>query len=98
MPESWYSWQNKVLILNLRVQPRASRNEIAGPVGDHLKIRLTTPPVDGEANKHLLEFLAKTCGVSKNQVELLSGAGARIKRVSITSPQKLPEGVPAPKL
>jgi len=98
MPESWYSWQNRVLILNIRVQPRASRNEIAGPVGDHLKIRLTTPPVDGEANKHLLKFLAKTCGVSKNQVELLSGASARNKRVRITTPKKLPKGVAAPKL
>jgi len=98
MPESWYRWQNGDLTLNLRVQPRASRNEIAGPVGDYLKIRLTTPPVDGKANKHLLEFLAKTCGVSKNQVELLSGAGARNKRVRITAPRKLPEGVPAPEL
>jgi uncharacterized protein (TIGR00251 family) len=96
MPMPWYCWQGKVLVLNIRVQPRASRNEIAGPVGDQLKIRLTTPPVDNKANKHLLEFLAKACGVSKNQVELLSGASACNKRVSIASPKKLPAGIPAP--
>lgn len=96
MPMPWYCWQGKALVLNIRVQPRASRNEIAGPVGDQLKIRLTTPPVEGKANKHLLEFLAKACGVSKNQVELLSGASARNKRVSIASPKKLPAGIPAP--
>jgi len=94
----WYCWQGKALVLNIRVQPRASRNEIAGPAGDHLKIRLTTPPVDGKANKHLLEFLAKACGVSKNQIELLSGASARNKRVRIASPKKLPTGIPAPEL
>jgi len=94
----WYCWQGKALVLNIRVQPRASRNEIAGPVGDQLKIRLTTPPVDGKANKHLLEFLAKACGVNKNQVELLAGASARNKRVSIASPKKLLAGVPAPEL
>ena len=96
MPMPWYCWQGKVLVLNIRVQPRASRNEIAGPVGDQLKIRLTTPPVDGKANKHLLEFLAKACGVNKNQVELLSGTSARNKRVSIASPKKLLTGVPVP--
>ena len=98
MPKPWYCWQGEVLVLNIRVQPRASRNEIAGPVGDQLKIRLTTPPVDGKANQHLLEFLAKKCGVSKNRVELLSGASARNKRVSIVCPKQLPKGIPAPEL
>jgi len=98
MPQSWYRWQGDHLILNIRVQPGASRNEIAGPVGDYLKIRLTSPPVDGKANKHLLAFLAKLCGVGKTRVELLSGAGARNKRVAIARPGKLPEGVSAPEL
>jgi len=98
MPKPWYCWQGEVLVLNIRVQPRASRNEIAGRVGDQLKIRLTTPPVDGKANQHLLEFLAKKCGVSKNRVELLSGASARNKRVSIVCPKQLPKGIPAPEL
>ena len=98
MPKPWYCWQGEVLVLNIRVQPRASRNEIAGRVGDQLKIRLTTPPVDGKASQHLLEFLAKKCGVSKNRVELLSGASARNKRVSIVCPKQLPKGIPAPEL
>ena len=98
MPKPWYCWQGEVLVLNIRVQPRASRNEIAGRVGDQLKIRLTTPPVNGKASQHLLEFLAKKCGVSKNRVELLSGASARNKRVSIVCPKQLPKGIPAPEL
>ncbi|MFQ5644040.1 MAG: DUF167 family protein [Thiogranum sp.] len=96
MPQSWYCWQGELLILDIRVQPGASRDEITGPVGDRLKIRLTTPPVDGKANKHLLAFLAKQCGVGKSRVELLSGAGARNKRVGISRPARLPEGVGAP--
>ncbi|MEK7798096.1 MAG: DUF167 domain-containing protein, partial [Nitrospirota bacterium] len=45
--------------LSVRVQPRASRNEVAGLVGETLKIRLTAPPVEGAANEACLAFLAK---------------------------------------
>ncbi len=96
MPPPWYCWKGEQLILNLRVQPGASRNEICGPVGDLLKIRLTSPPVDGKANKQLLAFLAKQCGVAKTRVELLSGGGSRNKRVGIHRPVRLPAGVTLP--
>jgi uncharacterized protein (TIGR00251 family) len=92
----WYSWQDDALIINVRVQPRASHNEFAGPLGEYLKIRLTAPPVEGKANRALLKFLAKSCGVSNAQVSLLSGDTGRNKRVRIASPRNLPDGVRRP--
>lgn len=93
MPAPWYHWQDGNLILDIRVQPRASRDEIAGILGERLKIRLTAPPVDGKANQILLKFLANLCAVNKSQVTLLSGLSGRNKRVAIVDPKQLPEGV-----
>jgi uncharacterized protein (TIGR00251 family) len=89
---AWYRWQGDDLLLTLRIQPRASRDEIAGPYGDALKVRITAPPVDGKANAHLLRFLAELFGVSPSAVELISGETGRDKRVKITRPQHLPAG------
>lgn len=93
---AWYSWQGAALLLDVRVQPRASRDEIAGVHGEHLKIRLKAPPVDGKANKSLLKFLAKYCDVPTSRVLLLSGESGRNKRVRIDQPHRLPEGVHKP--
>ncbi len=90
MPEPCYRWQDDDLILSIRVQPRASRDEIVGVYGDHLKIRLTAPPVDGKANQHLLRFLAKFCQVPRARVELISGQTGRTKKVRIKQPKCLP--------
>ena len=65
------------------VQPRASRNEIAGVQGERLKIRLTSPPVEGAANKSCLKFLAKTFGVSPGRVSLTAGETGRNKTIHI---------------
>ena len=55
-------WQDDNLILNIRLQPRASCDEIVAIQADgRLKIRITAPPVDGKANDHLLQFLARAC-------------------------------------
>jgi uncharacterized protein (TIGR00251 family) len=71
------------IILNLHIQPRASKCEVCGIQGDALKIRLTSPPVDGAANKLCREFLAELFHVSKSAVEILSGETSRHKRVKI---------------
>lgn len=60
-------------IVTLHVQPRASKNEIIGQQGEALKVRLTSPPVEGAANKLCCEFLAKLCGVPKRDVSIYSG-------------------------
>jgi uncharacterized protein (TIGR00251 family) len=98
MSAKWYTWQGATLVLNIRVQPRASQNAIAGVVGEQLKIRLTAPPVDGKANRALLKFLAKCCGVPHGQVTLLCGETGRNKRVRIDNPQHLPGGAHKPGL
>jgi uncharacterized protein len=69
--------------LSLHIQPRAGRTEVAGPHGDALKIRLAAPPVDGEANDELVRFLARTLGVSKGVVTIVSGETGRRKRVRV---------------
>lgn len=90
---SWYQWDQEDLLLNIRVLPNASRDEIVGTHDDALKIRITVPPVDGKANAHLLKFLAKTFAVSKASVELISGDTGRNKRLRIRRPVKLPESI-----
>ena len=69
--------------LSIRIQPRASKNEIVAREGGGLKIRLTAPPVDGAANEALIRFLADRLSVSKSQVEIISGHTSRDKIVRI---------------
>jgi uncharacterized protein (TIGR00251 family) len=86
----WYRWTEDSLELQVLVQPRASRDEIAGLRGEHLRIRLAAPPADGKANQRLVRFLAETFSVPKNRVEILAGAASRAKRVRIQSPRSFP--------
>jgi len=71
------------IILALHIQPRASKNEVCGVQDYALKIRLTSPPVDGAANKLCREFLAGLFKVPKSAVEIISGETSRHKRVRI---------------
>ena len=93
MSEPWYSWRGRALILRVRVQPRARRDETAGLHGNQLKIRLRAPPIDGNANASLVRFVARLCGVPRKDVEIISGAAGRDKRVRIEAPRCLPNGV-----
>jgi uncharacterized protein (TIGR00251 family) len=67
----------------VRVQPRASRTELAGIHGDALRVRLTAPPVDGAANEALIRFLADRLDVPRAAVRLEAGAAGRSKLVAI---------------
>ncbi len=69
--------------LRIHCQPRASQTEIVGLHGDALKVRLVAPPVEGQANTELCLFLAQYLGVLRQEVQILSGKGARQKRVLI---------------
>lgn len=66
--------------LALLIQPRASRTRVVGEHDGLLKIQLAAPPVDGEANAALLEFLGKQLGVPRRQVTLVAGDASRRKR------------------
>ncbi len=88
-----YVWNDADLILRVRVQPRASRDEWVGLQEDRFRIRITAPPVDGQANAHLRAFLADLFGVAKSQVTLLAGETGRDKRWRIAAPKRWPPGI-----
>jgi len=68
----------------VRVTPKASRNKILGILDDGtVKISLTAPPVDGQANEALVKFLAEVLDVPKSNIEVVAGATGRDKLVSI---------------
>ncbi len=69
--------------LRLRIQPRASRTEVAGLHGDSLRIRLSAPPVDGAANEELVRFLAELLHVPVRAVEITAGHSGRQKTVRV---------------
>jgi len=71
------------VILRVQVQPRASRDEIAGAHGDAIKIRVTSPPVEGAANTHLLALLAKKLGIPRSRLEFRAGSTSRLKSIAV---------------
>ncbi len=87
----FYEWRNGDLLLRIKAQPKASKDEFSEVLGNCLKVRITAPPVDGKANRHLIKFLAKQFKVSKSQVELISGESNRDKRFKICKPKQIPD-------
>lgn len=69
--------------LSVRVQPRASANEIAGLYGDALRIRLTAPPVEGAANEALVDFLSGTFEIARRNITIVAGSSSRSKVVEL---------------
>ena len=69
--------------LKVRVQPKASRNQIDGFEDGTLRLRVTAQPVDGKANAGVIALMAKTLGVSKSRLEIVRGHGSRDKVISI---------------
>ena len=70
-------------IFSVRVQPRASKDEIAGETGGALKVRLRAPAVEDRANEALVEFLAQLLKTPRSAVRILSGERSRTKRIEI---------------
>lgn len=83
------------LLLRCYLQPRASKNEALGEHDGAIKIRITAPPVDGDANAELISWLAKQFAVGKRAVVIESGETGRRKRVRIIAPAHLPDWLPA---
>jgi uncharacterized protein (TIGR00251 family) len=67
--------------LQVLLQPRSSRNEICGLLGQVLKVRVTSPPVDDRANEQLVAFLAETVGLPRRDVAIVRGHRSRRKTV-----------------
>ena len=79
----WLQETPQGVTLSLRIVPRATRDAVQGVLGATLKIRLTAPPVEGQANAALLRFLRDQLDLPASQVHLLSGLTGRSKRVLI---------------
>lgn len=81
------------LLLQLYIQPKASRDQIVGLHGEEIKIAITAPPVDGKANAHLTKYLSKAFKVPKGDIEILKGQMGRHKQVRIIAPKLIPSEV-----
>ncbi|HWP98035.1 MAG TPA: DUF167 domain-containing protein [Syntrophomonadaceae bacterium] len=76
------------LRMEVKVQPKASRNQILGEWEGALKVRLTAPPVEGEANQALLTFLAAELHISRRNISILRGESSRQKLLQIEGIRK----------
>lgn len=83
------------LRLRLYIQPKAHSDRIVGLYGDELKVTITAAPVDGQANTHLIKFLARQFRVAKSQVLIEKGELGRHKQVKIMQPRQIPADVAA---
>ena len=70
--------------LEVQVQPRSSRNQVVGEQDGRLKIKLTAPPVEGEANQALINYLAQILDIPRKNIKLLKGESSRHKLIEIS--------------
>lgn len=90
---SWHRQDGECLTLTLHIQPGAKKTEVAGLHGDALKIRLSAPPVEGQANSRLIAYLADRFGVPQRNVVLKHGETSRRKVVAISGSKIPPESL-----
>jgi uncharacterized protein (TIGR00251 family) len=83
MSQVFLKQTNNGVLVQIHIQPNAKKSEISGLHGESLKIRIHSPPVDGEANEALLKFLSQTIGTALHNITLLRGQKSRQKQVLI---------------
>ncbi len=88
MPE--LLWDKGDLTLKVFIQPKSSRDEIIGWIDNYIKIRITAPPTDNQANKHLCKFVGKQFGVAQSKVLITHGHKSRYKTLKILKASKVP--------
>ena len=71
------------VLLAIKLQPRASANEVGEPLGEELRVKVTAPPVDSAANDALIQLLADHLGCARNRIELVRGHTSRHKLVKL---------------
>ena len=77
----WYAETPEGVVINVKAQPRSSKSGLDGLLGDALKVRIKCAPVDGKANKELVETLADAFSLPKSSVVFRSGETAKTKRL-----------------
>ena len=78
-----YSEKDGLLVFNVRVVPRASRNEILGEHDGTLRVRLAAPPVEGAANEALVRILAQAFNTPRDAISIVAGKSSKLKRVGV---------------
>ena len=75
---------NDGLIVNIRISPNSKKNEIINE-GEFSKIKITAQPIDGKANKALIEFLSKNFKIPKTSIKILKGENSKEKTILFTT-------------
>ena len=70
--------------IEVKVEPRSSKKGLAGVLGNKLKVKLTSPPVDGAANEQLIEVLAEAFGIKKSAITIIRGQSSKNKVVELS--------------
>jgi len=86
-------WDGDVLVLSVRVVPRARSDEITGYDDGSVRVRVRAAPAGGQANRAVVQVLADSFGVPKSRVSITGGLGARAKVVRVTRPGVVPEAL-----
>ncbi|MCT8534755.1 DUF167 family protein YggU [Glaesserella parasuis] len=79
--------------LRIFLQPKANRDQIVGLHDNELKIAITAPPIDGQANAHLLKYLSKLFKVPKSSIVLEKGELQRHKQIFVPEPKLIPKEI-----
>ena len=82
----YLSEKGEETLLYVYVRPKASKTEFSGTFRQRLKMRVNSPPIEGEANLECIDFLARTLGVPKSEIRLLKGGRSREKAFLISRP------------
>ena len=83
--KDFYKIRENGILLNVKVIPRASKNEIKECINGALKLKIKSPPVEGKANREIVKYFSKILGVSKNSVEILKGETSSHKLIFISN-------------
>lgn len=83
MTTFWPAKYRNGIVLEVKVQPRASASVVVGLMGNCLKVKVTAPPVEGEANEQVIKLLSSFFRVPKSKVSVISGQTDRKKRIYI---------------
>lgn len=87
---TWHRWEAGDLIVELRLQPRAARDELVADAAARPRLRVQAPAIEDRANRAAIEWLARTFGVAKSSVELVRGRRGRDKQFRIRAPAHVP--------
>ena len=84
MGDTKFSDARKGAAITVKVQPRARKTELAGLMADGtIKIKVAAPPVDGAANKALIDFLAQVLSLPKDHIDIVAGESSERKLISL---------------